>query len=289
MIWHADAGGWSVLRRHRKPAGWQLQCCGPVFGECDLCGEHVTRCQCIGGRREQRFNSHRNGARCAERDRNRGQRNSLWQQCDVAWCGRRPFGPRHAHGLVHLFRRWLRDTSGGLGQHGPGWVWICDVCSGITLLLRQLRGAPTFDASASTTSASFTVIKAKTAISIAAGAPVNGTAPITATVTADSWGTAPSGNIIFFVNGAQVGSIIGTPGSSTSLASETATFNLSPAMLTLSSNSVTAQYQGDVNYNGSAMSAPVTLNAVVVTSPAMPAYPSLAQVFEPGTPIPIRE
>jgi hypothetical protein len=151
-------------------------------------------------------------------------------------------------------------------------------------------GDGSFNPSVSTSPATFTVVKATPTVSVVAGAAVGGNVPVTATVNGDSYATAPSGTITFFVNGYKEGSAAGTAGAtSTSISEETTNFTVTGGMLNYGANSVTAQYGGDGNYNGSAMSSPATIiaNKVSLTNLALPEIPVLAQVFKPGLPIPI--
>lgn len=143
--------------------------------------------------------------------------------------------------------------------------------------------------STSSTPAQFTIVPASTAITLSSGTPSNGTTPITAVVSADSFGNAPTGAVAFFVNGTQVGTATVQPDGGALLHWAATTFNLSTTLLNEGANAVTAQYLGDANYAQSPVSAPLSLtpNTVTVTSPSPPAAPSLAQELKPGAQISI--
>jgi subtilase family serine protease len=136
--------------------------------------------------------------------------------------------------------------------------------------------------SASTSSAvAFTVAKASTVISLAVS-PLSVTAgqstTLTATVSSDSIGAAPSGTVTFFASGTAIsgtvsytrtnGTLLGTQLTGGNLATLTATLTYTPTV----STTITAQYVAgsDPNYTSSAVSAGVALTAGAsfsVTSP----------------------
>jgi len=145
------------------------------------------------------------------------------------------------------------------------------------------QGNASYSASTSTLggAAAFTVAQAPTATSVAANPPSVATGhatTLTATVSTDSIGVAPTGTVTFFANGTAIagavsysrvnGSLLGTGQTGGSLAGVTATLNYSPSATT----TITAQYVagGDPNYTSSAVStgAALTVGApYIITSP----------------------
>jgi hypothetical protein len=99
-----------------------------------------------------------------------------------------------------------------------------------------------------------TLVKLRTSASFVSGA---GTATLTATIADDSFLTNPTGTLNFYVGSKLVGSAAvqaaTDPYNGTSIA--TATFIVTAAMLKAGSNSLTASYSGDSNYNASKSSA----------------------------------
>lgn len=152
------------------------------------------------------------------------------------------------------------------------------------------NGDPSFAPSTSAASPSFTVVTAITAVSINSGTMANGVTPITAVVSASSFGNAPTGTAALFANGTKVGTATvqaATPPSGQSWA--VATFNLPTIALNAGANAITAQYEGDSNYFASPVSAPLTVTPadLTVIAPNPPAVPSMAQEFKPGAQVPI--
>ena len=143
--------------------------------------------------------------------------------------------------------------------------------------------------STSTTPAQFTVVAANTAVTLTAGTAANGVTPVTAVVTAATFGNAPTGKAAFFVNGTQVGTATIQPYTGAVQSWAFGTFNISAASLTAGSDAITAQYLGDTNYAASPVSAPVTIvpSKLTVTAPNPPAVPSMAQMFKTGSPVSI--
>jgi hypothetical protein len=99
-----------------------------------------------------------------------------------------------------------------------------------------------------------TLVKLRTSASFISSA---GTATLTATVADDSFLTNPTGTLTFYVGAKRVGSAAvqsaTDPYNGTSVGS--ATFQVTSAMLAAGSNSLTASYRGDDNYNSSRSSA----------------------------------
>ena len=145
-------------------------------------------------------------------------------------------------------------------------------------------GDASFAQSTSATPAQFTIVPAATAVSLSSGTLANGATPVTAIVSATSFGNAPTGNVAFFVNGAQVGTATVQPDGAAAQSWAFATFNIAATMLNAGSNAITAQYVGDANYAQSTLSAPVTIvpNNLTLTAPTPPAAPSMAQEFKTG-------
>jgi subtilase family serine protease len=175
------------------------------------------------------------------------------------------------------------------------------------------QGNASYSASTSATGgeAAFTVAKAATATSVAASpatVAAGQSTTLTATVSSDSIGVAPSGTVTFFAGGTAItsgtvayartnGSLLGTPLTGGTLATVTATLTYSPSATT----TITAEYVAgsDPNYTSSAVSSGVTLTAgstfsvtspnstqgtaVVIASPGMSGASTLGVTLAAGT------
>src|SRR5579862_411532 len=150
-------------------------------------------------------------------------------------------------------------------------------------------GDLSFTQSTSAVPAQFTVVQANTAIALSSGTAANGMTPVTAIVSAATFGNAPTGAIAFFVNGSLAGNAAAQPDLTATQHWATAIFNVSTTLLSQGSNAITAQYMGDANYAPSPVSAPVSIypNKLTVTAPNPPLTPSRAQEFKTGAQVPV--
>jgi len=153
-------------------------------------------------------------------------------------------------------------------------------------------GDSSFAQSASAVPAQFTIVPASTTVSLSVGTQANGATPVTALVSAATFGNSPTGNVIFFVNGTQVGTGAVQHAQSGTLINSgmnwsSVTFNISTALLIEGANAITAEYVGDANYTASQFSAPATIipTKITVTAPNPPVVPAVAQGFKTGTQI----
>jgi len=155
----------------------------------------------------------------------------------------------------------------------PGINLIQTLSTAAHSFLASYAGDASYTSSASSPALSFTVTPAPTPIA-AMSSPTTvasgGTVTLTANVSPDSIGVAPSGTVTFFANGVAIavgaanyvrtnGSLLGAPGTGTGtvFAGLVATLSYKPA----ASTTITAMYVAgaDPNYASSALSAPVAL------------------------------
>ncbi|PYX36757.1 MAG: hypothetical protein DMG81_15465 [Acidobacteria bacterium] len=119
-------------------------------------------------------------------------------------------------------------------------------------------GDSSFDQNSSSSPVTFTITKAATSTSMQASANTIGSgSPVTLNVTVDttSFGTAPSGSFTFFNGSTELpGGVVLNPGTSSAGYAQVTT-NLPNVSLPLGQNSLTVQYSGDTNYNGSTSAA----------------------------------
>ncbi len=136
-------------------------------------------------------------------------------------------------------------------------------------LSANYAGDASFNASASTTPATFTITRAFTIANppyIATGAvPFGSPTNISAMVTAESCGNPPTGTITFFTGTTQLGTPQSVQTSLLSPCDVEATASINTTGLTLGLNSVTEKYSGDTNYSG-AVSVGTSVDAQIVTT-----------------------
>ena len=150
-------------------------------------------------------------------------------------------------------------------------------------------GDASFAQSTSAVAAQFTVVQASTAVVLSSGTATSGMTPVTAEVSAATFGNAPTGAVAFFVNGTLAGNATVQPDLTRPQHWAETTFNVSTAMLNQGSNAITAQYMGDANYARSPVSAPVSIfpNKLTVTAPNPPLSPSRAPELKTGAQVSI--
>ncbi|MGB6545771.1 MAG: protease pro-enzyme activation domain-containing protein [Candidatus Acidiferrales bacterium] len=171
-------------------------------------------------------------------------------------------------------------------------------------------GDPSYAASSSTAAVALNVAIAPTSTLLSASptaVTAGHTTVLTATVTTDSIGVAPTGNVTFFAGGAAItagaisytrtpGSLIGNPG--TGVGSQAASVIATLTYLPTASTTITATYTADVNYAtstsaGVALTASSTFSvtspnstsgtAVVIASPGMSGASTLGVTLAAGT------
>ncbi len=179
------------------------------------------------------------------------------------------------------------DYMGNLGPAGYSNLTITTVTPGVYTAFAYFYGDTNFASSTSAASTTFTVVPANTVVTLSAGVPSSGYTPITALVSADSFGNAPTGTVAFLVNGTQAGTATVQASGASPLHWGASTFNLPMALLNAGANAITAHYLGDGNYASSTISAPISItpSTITLTSPNPPAAPSLASEFKPGAQI----
>jgi hypothetical protein len=132
----------------------------------------------------------------------------------------------------------------------------------------------------SSSTKTITITPAQTTTTLNAPTSAVGIISITATITTQSNGVAPTGTVQFLNNGVMIGgpaNVVGTPYSASSGAYATAQANLSTSVAT-GTLTITAQYSGDGNYAPS-NSAPAT---ITVTDYTMSANPSTINISAAG-------
>ncbi|MFY9753353.1 MAG: Ig-like domain repeat protein [Candidatus Acidiferrales bacterium] len=141
-------------------------------------------------------------------------------------------------------------------------------------------GDASFNASASTVPATFTISQASTAAAApSTGGPtviLGSPAPLSASVTATSCGKLPTGTITFLDGATQLGTPQTVQASSFANCTVTATASLSTAAFTLGANSISYKYSGDTNY-ASTTSSVTPLDAQIATTTTASANPMTIQ------------
>jgi len=157
--------------------------------------------------------------------------------------------------------------SAPLNANGVAEVGTPLLPGGTPTVTAAFPGDPSFKANTGT--ASFTVVPATTTASLTANesSVIAGTAvPLTASLTMDSLGAAPTGTVTFVSGTTTLGSVAvaGTAGTNTNYAGGQAQFTAT--LLPVGSNSITAVYNGDANYAASAISYPFIVNVGAAAS-----------------------
>jgi hypothetical protein len=147
--------------------------------------------------------------------------------------------------------------------------------TGTNSLTAAFPGDASFQGSTSA-AVSFSVLQAPTALQVSTSAgPFNAGSPLTLTANfvdsagknfVDSDGVAPTGTVTF-MNGTTTlgtGTVSGTPGSSTALATGVA--SLTSSLIPCGNASITATYGGDANYAASAQSPTATISIACATT-----------------------
>jgi subtilase family serine protease len=160
-----------------------------------------------------------------------------------------------------------------LGSDGVAELVTSTIPGGTTSLVATYPGDASFNASTSSPY-SLAIVPAVTNLSASSSTSITGapnSVTITAYLTADSLGVAPTGTVTFQDNSKNLGSvpIVGSAAVGTAQAGGTATF--ATPTLVAGSHSITPVYSGDANYGGSTATAiPVTINSIGVTLTVVP-------------------
>ncbi|HXN71211.1 MAG TPA: Ig-like domain repeat protein [Candidatus Acidoferrales bacterium] len=145
-------------------------------------------------------------------------------------------------------------------------------------LSASYAGDASFNASASTTPATFTISQAATTISLSgpAGVTLGGTLTLPAILSATSCGNPPTGTVTLFDGTTQLGAP--QPVQATSLPNCTiqATVNFAASGFPQGISSVTAKYSGDTNYTSST-SGPESVDAKANSTSTLSASPTTIQ------------